>query len=271
MIGQAERLYQLNGLLKAKVSAKNSAKIIAITSGKGGTGKSFVASNFAVDLANKGAKVLLVDLDINMGNQNVLFNISSKKTIYHYLTYNQNLDDIIYNYSNNLDIILGESGKVDHPKLDEERAILLVSDLKNLSKQYDVILIDTASGADSGAIFTMLKSDEIVLVATPEPTAVMDAYVVLKLLKSNGLNSNTNIIINKCITPKNAIEAFENLKKATNHFLKVEVNNLGSISFSADAIKSIQEQNPLLESNPESELSTQISRLSSKLRIPTIG
>ena len=79
------------------------------------------------------------------------------------------------------------------------------------------------------------------------------------------------MIINKCITPQNSNEAFENLEKAANHFLKMSVNNLGSISFSADAMKSIQSQNPLVISNPKSELTTQFSQILAKLRIPTIG
>lgn len=271
MIGQAKRLYQLNSLVKSDAKPSNVAKIISITSGKGGTGKSFIASNLSLELAKSGLRVLLVDLDINMANQGVLFNISTKNTIYNYLTYNQSLEDVIYNYSENLNIIFGESGKIDHPKLDEERANLLISDIRNLSRSYDVVILDTSSGAENGIIQTLLKSDEIILVATPEPTSVMDAYVIIKLLKSNGADLKANVIINKCITPQNSQEAFENLEKAISHFLKMSVNNLGSISFSADAMKSIQNQNPLVESNPTSELSTQFSQILSKLRIPTIG
>ncbi len=132
-------------------------------------------------------------------------------------------------------------------------------------------MLDTASGAENGTIQTLLKSDEVLIVITPEPTSVMDGYVILKLLKSNGASVSPNIVINKCVTKKNALETFENLEKASNHFLKVGIKKLGSLSFSADAIKSIQEQIPLKISNPKSELSAQISELSSKLGIPTIG
>jgi flagellar biosynthesis protein FlhG len=271
MLGQAERLYQLNSLVKQNVLSVNECKIISITSGKGGTGKSFLASNIASELANQGLKVLLLDLDLNLANLNVLFNITTKKTLYQYLTYNRSLEDIIYHYSDNLHLILGESGKIDHPKLNYSKANLLVEELRKLSFNYDIILIDTASGVEQGTLDILLKSDEIVLVTTPEPTSVMDAYVVFKLLKSNGSNGHNNVIINKCFETKEAHETFGNLEKATKHFLKTEVNLLGALTFSKNAIKSIQEQMPLMNCKNSSKITDQIKAISNKLRITTTG
>lgn len=271
MLGQAERLYQLNGLLKENVLPTSGCKIIAVTSGKGGTGKSFLASNLAAELSNEGSKVLLLDLDLNFANLNVMFNASSKKTIYHYLTYNQSLEDIIFKYSQNLHLVLGESGKIDHPKLNEERANLLIEELRILSGKYDIIVLDTASGADQGTIQLLLKSDEIILVTTPEPTSVMDAYVIFKLLKSNGSQVIKNVVINKCFKTDDAEEAFGNLEKATNHFLKTEINYLGELSFSEEIIKSIQAQNPIVNTENTSKISNQFAAIINKLRIPTTG
>lgn len=271
MLGQAERLYQLNGLLKENALPANGCKIISITSGKGGTGKSFVASNIAVELSNNGYKVLLLDLDLNFANLNVMFNASSKKTLYHYLTFNRNLEDLIYKYSKNLHLILGESGKIDHPKFNVERANILIEELRILSENYDVIFLDTASGADQGTIQILLKSDEIILVTTPEPTSVMDAYVIFKLLKNNGSKVIRNVVINKCFKEGEAEEAFGNLEKATNHFLKTEINYLGKITFSKNIIASIQSQNPIINTKNSSEISNQFTAIINKLRIPTSG
>lgn len=271
MLGQAKRLYELNGLLKRKPSVDNGTKIISITSGKGGTGKSFIACNLASELARNGSKVLLVDLDINMSNQGVFFNLTPRDTIYHYLTYNKSIEDIIIPYSDNLHLILGESGKLDHPALNEDKVNLLVNDLKDLSDKYDVIIFDTASGVESGNVQLLLKSDEIVIVTSPEPTSVMDAYVIFKLLKSNGVNQKANVIVNKCFDEKSAIETFENLESATKHFLKTEINYLGKLSFSEDVVRSIQEQKPIIESKKSKNISLQIAEISSKLRKTTIG
>lgn len=270
MLGQAERLYQLNNILGAKKSV-SSTKIIAVTSGKGGTGKSFVASNIALSLAMNNKKVLLVDLDLNFANQSVLFNVCKKKNIYHYLTYNADLYELIYEFGDNLDLILGESGKLDHPKLNDDKVKVLYSDLKRLGDKYDVIILDTSSGIDNGSLEILLNSDEIILVASPEPTSVMDGYVILKLLKSYGAKVEKNLIINKAFNQNEALEAYENLQKAAQHFLKSDLNYLGNLSFSEEAIRSIRDQKPLLLSGNSSQLTEQFDKISSKLRIPTIG
>ena len=271
MLGQAERLYELNGLFKEIALPSSGCKIIAVTSGKGGTGKSFLASNLAAELSNEGSRVLLVDLDLNFANLNVMFNASSKKTLYHYLTYNQSLEDIIFKYSENLHLVLGESGKIDHPKLNAERTNLLIEELRILSENYDIILLDTASGADQATIQLLLKSDEIILVTTPEPTSIMDAYVIFKLLKSNGSSIPKNVVINKCLKTGEATEAFGNLEKAIKHFLKTEINYLGELSFSEEIIKSIQAQNPIVNTESTSKILHQFTAIINKLRIPTTG
>lgn len=271
MIGQAKRLYELNSLVQEKDNSDRNCPIISVTSGKGGTGKSVLSANIAVQLSLSGVKVLLIDLDINLANLNVFLNVSNKKTLYHYFTYNQSLDDLICSYNNNLDLILGESGKIDHPKLNENRVDLLFSDLNILAKKYDIILIDTGSGIDSGTLQLLLKSDEIILVTSPEPTSVMDAYVIFKMLKNFGSQPTANIVINKCLKSSDGGETFENLKKATNHFLKLDIEFMGEIDFSTEIIQSIRDQKPVIESNPTSKVAKQIQNISSKLKIPAIG
>jgi len=144
-------------------------------------------------------------------------------------------------------------------------------ELKSLSKNFDVVILDTASGIEEGTLQLLLKSDEIILVTTPEPTSVMDGYVIFKLLKANGCKATSNVIVNKCFNKKEAFEAYHNLKKATKHFLKKDINLLGEISFSEDVVKSIQSQS-LIKQNPDSHgIFDQITQISSKLKITTIG
>lgn len=271
MIGQAERLYQINSLINNKTETNGGPKIISITSGKGGTGKSFIASNIATELANSGVKVLLVDLDINLANQNVLFNLNAKKSFYQYLNYSECLEDIIIHHSNNLHLILGESGKLDHPKLNEDNVNLLIKEFKEMSNIYDVILLDTSSGIENGTLKLLTKSDEIIIVSAPEPTSVMDAYVICKLLKSQGCLVSTSLIVNKCLQYSEGQETFNKLKLATKHFLNSSINYLGEISFSEKVIRSIQDQSPLAASNQSDEICTQMSKISSKLKKATIG
>ena len=273
MLGQAERIIQLNNFMQSLKESGEQSKIVSFTSGKGGTGKSFLASNIAMDLALKDKKVLLIDLDINLANQHTLFNISTKKTLYHYLTFNQELEDIIQksNIHENLSLILGESGRLDHPRLNEDRAKFLMLDLKQLTTKFDLILLDTSSGIENGSLQLLLKSDQIVLVTTPEPTSVMDGYVIFKMLKANGCTASSNVIVNKCFSSEEAIEAFENLEKATKHFLNKDLNFLGEITFSEDVVRSIQAQNLIIQTAKSPNICSQINQISSKLKITTLG
>lgn len=271
MLGQAKRIIELNNLVHSNSFEENNSKIISITSGKGGTGKSFVASNLAFDLSQNNVKVLLIDMDINLSNIGTLLNISSKKNLYHYLTYQSSLEEIIYNYSENFDLIFGESGKIDHPKLTDEKINLLFSDLKNISYKYDIIIFDTASGAENSTLNIISKSDEVILVTTPEPTSIMDAYVILKMLNLTKFEGHRKIIINKCFEENEGEKAFNNLEMAVKHFLNLEINFLGSIQFSTDVVKSIKDQSLLIKYNKSSILNNQFKDISSKFLIHTIG
>ena len=271
MLGQAKRLYELNSLFNSKDEDKESTKIISFSSGKGGTGKSFVSSNIAYQMASNGLRVLLIDFDINLSNLGTIFNTNSKKNLYHYFNYDYNLEDVILNYSENLNLILGESGRSDHPELTEEKVNLFLSELNNISHNYDLILIDTASGIDKSTLQILHNSAEVMIVTTSEPTSVMDAYVIVKMLKSNSSKAQINVIINKTFDQNEGQIAFENLEKAVSHFLKIKVKYAGNISFSQEVVKSIQNQTLLVKTEKSPEISTQLEALSSKLSIPTIG
>lgn len=271
MLGQAERLYELNSMLNPTKVGRHKSKILSISSGKGGTGKSFLASNLANELSQIGLKVLLIDFDINLANQNVIFNASSKKSLYDYITYNQNLDDIIFCYTPNLHLIFGESGKLDHPKLGTDKVGLFIDELRNLSEEYDYIIVDTSSGIEEYTLKMLLSSDEILLVSSTEPTSVMDGYALIKLLNYNGFTNKIDVIINKAFSKHDANEAFENLKMAVNHFLKQEINFLGYLDFSVDAVKSIQSQTLLNSYDNSSILLKQIRKISHSIKKNTDG
>ena len=271
MLGQAKRLFELNSLLSQNETDNDGAKIISFSSGKGGTGKSFLASNISFSLANAGNRVLLIDLDLNFSNLSTLFHVNSKNSIYHYLTYNKSLTDIIEKYNDNLHLILGESGKIDHPTLTGEKADLLLSELKNLSSKYDYIFVDTPSGIDNGTLNFLVNSDEVILVVTPEPTSIMDSYVILKLLKINGANNSLKAIVNKCFSEEDGNTTFNNLEKAVKHFLKLNVDYLGKIDFSKEIIQSIQNQIILKRQQNSSKISNQVEEISVSIQKQTIG
>ena len=261
MIGQAERLYELNNLRRASVNKTQGCPIVAFTSGKGGTGKSFTSLNLAYALARVNKKVLVVDLDANLSNINIMLNVKSEITLYHFFRDQALLNELIYNYEPNLHFIFGDSGKTDHPLLDEGNIDYLFDQLHEISNNYDYIFLDTAAGAGPDVISILARCTSTVIVTTPEPTSIMDAYVILKLLAKQNDKIGKHIIVNKSSSLIEGKTSFENLNKASEHFLKQKLFLLGIIEFGEEVGKSILNQSLLIKNNTQSRIVKEIKVL----------
>ncbi len=260
MTGQAERLFELNKLRNSGTALGN-AIIASFSSGKGGTGKSFVALNFSIRLAARGKKVLLIDFDLNFSNLNIMMNLRPAETLYHFLKSKLLLKDIIYNYDTNLDLIFGDSGRVDFPEMNEEKSKGFVNIIRQNSAGYDYIVFDNASGLSPFTRAVIESADVNILVTTPEPTSVMDAYVVIKHLKVKECISKKLLVVNKCLQKDDSEKAYLNLKKAAEHFLKTEIEFLGGIDFSKEVMASIQSQEPFCTVFKGNSISIQLDKL----------
>jgi len=261
MIGQVERVYELNNLKRVSGKKKSGCPIVSFTSGKGGTGKSFTSLNLAYALARVNKKVLVVDLDANLSNINIMLNVKSEITLYHFFRDLALLEEIVYKYEPNLHFIFGDSGKLDHPEFGENNVEYLFEHLEELSQKYDYIFLDTAAGAGPDIISILSRCSFTVVVTTPEPTSIMDAYVILKLLSKQNPESEKHIIINKSSSLVEGKTSFENLNKASVHFLKQKLALLGIIEFGDEVGKSILNQNLLIKNNSESRIARQIKVL----------
>ena len=146
MIGQAERLIKLRQLEKNKYQSDD-LKVISFTSGKGGTGKTFISLSIAYILSTMNRKVLFIDADLNFANSNILLNIIPKSTIDNFFKGNKLLKDVITEYNSNFHLIFGESGESEPLELKDELVARLFNNLNKLKESYDYIIIDTASGA----------------------------------------------------------------------------------------------------------------------------
>lgn len=257
MNGQASRLIELNKL--AETGRRNSnSKIISVCSGKGGTGKTFFSANFAYQLSRLNKKVLLVDFDLNFSNLNILLNQTSDKTISNFFEQTEIMEDIVYNYSANLDLIFGDSGRSDYPRVSREIIDYFFTVLTKIQHRYDYIILDSSAGADILVLHQLMKSDYNLIITSPEPTAIMDAYVVLKLLAENGSEAERYIVLNKCSDLDEGENAFIKLSTAVNHFLKMKIELLGIINYDGAAHKSILNQELLLDYDPRSNAADEI-------------
>jgi len=254
---QASRLIQLLQLEKKELKSGN-AKVISVCSGKGGTGKTFFAANFAFALSNTGKRVLLIDFDLNLSNLNIILNQTSANSISEFFEQRKSLDELIFSYSKNLHLIFGDSGKEYFPRISKEIIDYFFISLNKISVNYDFIIIDSAAGASDITIQQLLNSDYNIIVTSPEPTAVMDAYVLMKLLKAENSSSIKLVVINKASDEEDGRNSFQNIFVACKHFLEEEPIHLGSISFDIAAHKSVVNQQLLLENDETAKSSMEI-------------
>ncbi len=256
MIGQAKRLSEL---LKTGIHNPNATnKILAVTSGKGGTGKSFFILNLGYVLSSMGKRVLLIDLDSNLANIDVMLNITSNKTIGDFLQNRVLLNELSTEVRPNFDVIFGDSGKLKLPDKRREIIDYLFSNINKLAQNYDKVLIDTGAGVQTDNLNILSKVDSIYLVINPDPTSVMDGYALTKLLFSEYGKREVGIVVNKCDDEEEGKVAFGNLNTATSHFLKSELKYLGTINYDSDVYKSIKEQMVFSEEYSENEIVNQI-------------
>lgn len=261
---QAARLVELLQLEK-KGKRQNNSKVISVASGKGGTGKTFFASNLAYLLSNKGNKILLVDFDFNLSNLNIVLNQKSKNALSEFFEQRKSIEEIIQPYSQNLHLIYGDSGKEYFPKISKEIIDYFFISLNKVSNNYNFIIIDSAAGASELTLRQIINSDILILVSTPEPTAIMDAYVLTKLLKTENSSPQKFVVINKCSSKDEGETAFQNLSIACKHFLNEEPVNLGSISFDILAHQSIVNQELLFQYHSESKVAREVDEISKKI------
>lgn len=265
MIGQAKRLLELRDLERKSALGVRGGQIISCSSGKGGTGKTFTAINIAYALSRMKKKVLVVDLDPNLSNTNIMLNVKTDKTLMLFYQNRKKLEDLVTPFDTNLYFIFGDSGRLDYPELTPQKVENLFYELRLLSEKLDFIILDNASGASESIMWFLANSDKNIIVTTPEPTAVMDAYVIVKLLKENHYYNDKIIIVNKALNKEEGNGAFENINSAAKHFLKEELLFLGVLPFDQTVNKSIMEQELLLRKYPKSQISEEILKMTHKL------
>ena len=264
MIGQAERVFELSNLEAAKTNLLID-KLITFSSGKGGTGKTFLSLNIAYVLSNLNKKVLYIDLDLNFANSNIFLNIIPQATINQFFNRKKLFSETVYEYNPNLHFIFGESGNIEEPGLSNEKLKLLFTSLSTKTAGYDFIIADTAAGGTKEQIKLLSFSKLNIIVTQPEPTAVMDAYVMIKLLNEINYQGRNFILINKCRKNNEGINAFENIRTAANHFLSKEINLLGLVSEENIVSTSSMNQELVIEKYPEHSLVRQIKTVAASL------
>jgi len=172
-------------------------KVLAITSGKGGVGKTFVSANLAAALAKRGHRVLVLDADLGLANLDVVLNLYPKTTLHDVFTGKAKLEDAIIKAPGGFSVLLAGSGMVEYSRLTPEVRDDFIRIMESLVPRYDVVLLDTGAGISDVVLFAVSLASEVLLVATPEPTSLTDAYATIKVLVGQQKRQNIRMIINQ--------------------------------------------------------------------------
>jgi flagellar biosynthesis protein FlhG len=231
------------------------ARTLAITSGKGGVGKSNFAVNVALELAALNQRVSLLDADLALANADVLFGLNPQYHLGHVLSGRQSLMDIVIDVAPGVRLIPGGSGVSELAELSREQHQSLIDKLCLLEEESDFLLVDTAAGIASNVTSILRVADEAIIVTTPDPTAVVDAYATIKVLHQHAPDTPIWIVVNNVVGVGDAERVFAQLHTTSDRFLGHPIALLGTIPRDPALVEAVREQTPVVRFAPENPAS----------------
>jgi flagellar biosynthesis protein FlhG len=245
------------------------SRTIAVTSGKGGVGKTNISVNLALSLSRKGHRVCLFDADLGLANINILLGLEPKSTLVDVVKGESSFTDIMMEYEG-ISVLPGSSGVEELANLSPSATDNLIQSFESLG-EHDFILFDTSAGVSRDVVAFCLASSEVLLVITPEPTSLTDAYALLKILLVNGFSGQTRVIVNQCKNMDVAQLVYRRFKTAVSKHLNQELSALGVIFEDDHVTRAVKEQRALLTSYPDSNAAKCIDKLVSRLLMDKTG
>lgn len=241
-------------------------RVISITSGKGGVGKTSVVSNLALQLAKEGKRVLILDGDLGMANVDIMFNVRPQYSIHDIVKGEVEISDVLLEVAKNVFLIPGGSGifALQNMSVFEKQALL--DQVSRLGEEFDVMLIDTAPGIDDNVLYLNSAAQEIVVIVTPEPASLADSYALIKVLNQRCKETRFSILCNEVKDEADGARLFAKLDGVAQKFLYVSLDHVGSIPSDPLLKQSTRAQQLVCRSHPETVASLAITKLAQKFR-----
>jgi flagellar biosynthesis protein FlhG len=232
-------------------------RVISVTSGKGGVGKSNVVVNLGLALAQRGIKVLLIDADLGLGNLDILLGLSPRFTLQDALASQLTLAEVIVDGPGGLKILPASSGIADLATLDEFQKLFLLNEMDYYTADVDVVLIDTGAGISPNVLFFNIGAQERILVVNNQPPAIADAYALIKILVSQHDEKSFKLLVNGLVHHREAESVYRTLLRVVERFLgrEITLDYLGFVPYDHALLKAVMRQQPVLALYPQSPVS----------------
>jgi len=240
------------------------SRVITITSGKGGVGKTNISLNLALHLSTHGYRVCLFDADLGLGNINILLGMQPEYDLSDVILNGRNLEDIIIKIQDRVHVLPASSGLEEMANLEADQTKALIESLSKMNK-YDFLLFDTSAGISKNVITFCLASPEVILVITPEPTSLTDSFALLKVLRMNGFTGEAKLIINQCKNTDTAALVYRKFKSAAVKYLGIDLSTLGMIYQDPKVVEAVRQQRPFLTLYPVCNASKCIRQMGDRL------
>ncbi|WP_367605688.1 MinD/ParA family protein [Legionella sp. W05-934-2] len=251
---------QASGL--RNISRNKPVKVIAITAGKGGVGKSNVSVNLAVALAKKGNKVLLLDADLGLANIDIMLGLHARNNLSHVMEGKCVLNDIILKGPEGIQVVPASSGTEYMTQLSPMEHAGIIDAFNEITDDLDYMIIDTAAGISDTVLSFTRSAQELIVVVCDEPTSLTDAYALIKVMRKRYEWQNFHILANMVRKEKDGQILFNKLYRVADQFLDVNIDYLGAIPFDEHIHDAVKKQQPILLSYPDSPASKALCKLS---------
>jgi flagellar biosynthesis protein FlhG len=239
--------------------------IITIASGKGGVGKSIFAVNLALALCSQGKKVTVLDADFGLANINVILGVLPKYTIYDVIKNNKSLNEILIEVDDNFYIIAGASGFYELTKLSSEKYKRILNQIENLNTN-DFLIIDAGAGISENVLNMITAAQQAIIITTPEPTAITDAYGIIKAISAIDKNNvKLSLVVNRVNSITEAKNVANRISSIVYQFLNINLNYIGFIFDDPAVTKSVRQQIPFIKSYPHSKASLCINNIANTI------
>jgi len=243
----------------------SNTRVIAITSGKGGVGKTNISANFAYLLSRMGKRTLLLDADAGLANIDVILGIIPQYNLHHVLNGEKSLSEAVIDGPGGIKILPASSGIPEMAALSKGQKFTLLEELDGLDQDFDFMIIDTAAGIADNVMYFNMVAREIIVVASPEPTSLTDAYALIKVLYQTYETRRFTLLVNMALNSDEAGEVYTRLSNATNHFLDLPIEYLGYIPRDLNVPKAVKKRKLIAEAFPDTKAVKFMSKIVKEL------